>query len=157
MIDVSGKAGSLWAGSWAPLSKYGLCSILIGRHFLHASWDRSGVRCILSDRKGNIILINTKMNKWKFITQVTPAPCLVKFGLARSDEFLVALPDCQVRCYFKNNKYSPSEIEPKSWRHQTTISDYKKKPVPKSTLSSVRLNRNGESIQQNSYLCQSKS
>ena len=98
MIDVSGKAGSLWAGSWAPLSKYGLCSILIGRHFLHASWDRSGIRCILSDRKGNIILINTKLNKWKFITQVTPAPCLIKFGLAR-EEFLVALPDCQVRCY----------------------------------------------------------
>jgi len=98
MIDVSGKAGSLWAGSWAPLSKYGLCSILIGRHFLHASWDRSGIRCILSDRKGNISLINTKLNKWKFITQVTPAPCLIKFGLAR-EEFLVALPDCQVRCY----------------------------------------------------------
>ena len=97
MIDLTGKAGCLWPGSWAPMSRNGLCSILGGRHFLHSSWDRKGVSALLSDRKGNMILINTKNNKWKFLLQIQPAPCSIKFGLARESEFLVALPDSQIR------------------------------------------------------------
>jgi hypothetical protein len=104
MIDVTGKGGCLWAGSWAPMSRNGLCTILAGRHFLHSAWDRQGISALLSDRKGNIILINTKTNKWKFLLQIQPAPCSIKFGLKRETEFLVALPDSQIRCYNINGE-----------------------------------------------------
>ena len=92
MIDVCGSSGYLWAGVWSPLNKNGLSSILTGRHFLHCSWNKSGTECIVSDRRGTIININVKTNKWKQICQVTPAACLLEFGLQRADEFLAAFP-----------------------------------------------------------------
>ena len=53
----------------------------------------------ISPSQGNIILINTKSNKWSHITQIAPAPCQIQFGLNRDDEFLVAMPDSQLKCY----------------------------------------------------------
>ena len=99
MIDITGRQGCLWPGSWAPLSRNGLSTILSGRHILHGSWNREGNKAILSDSKGNILLIDTRANKWKWICQVQPPPCQLLFGLARENEFLVALPDTQVKCF----------------------------------------------------------
>lgn len=92
MIDACGNSGHLWAGVWNPLNKQGLSAILTGRHFLHCSWNRSGSECIASDRRGTVLLINVKSNKWRQICHFTSVPCLLQFGLERSDEFLVAFP-----------------------------------------------------------------
>jgi hypothetical protein len=92
MIDVSGTNGYLWAGTWNPQSKNGMSANLTGRHFLHCSWNRSGTKCIICDRRGSIILLDVKTNKWKKIGQVTPCPTLLQFGVERQDEFLAAFP-----------------------------------------------------------------
>ena len=111
MIDISGRLGCLWPGSWAPLSRNGLSTILqgqkpffghflkslIGRHILHGSWNREGNKAILSDTKGNVLLVDIRANKWRWVCQIQPVPCQLLFGLARENEFLAALPDTQVK------------------------------------------------------------
>ena len=80
---------------------------LIGRHILHGSWNREGNKAILSDTKGNVLLIDIRANKWRWVCQIQPVPCQLLFGLARENEFLAALPDTQVKliCHLKMSKF----------------------------------------------------
>ena len=66
---------------------------------MHVSWNLSGSQCIVSDRKGVILLIDVRLNTWKKIAQMTLVPAVLEFGLAKTDEFLVALPNCEIRCF----------------------------------------------------------
>ena len=58
----------------------------------------------MSDTKGNVLLVDIRANKWRWVCQIQPVPCQLLFGLARENEFLAALPDTQVK-FEKNPKY----------------------------------------------------
>ena len=96
-IKVSPEGNLRFAYNFAYM-KICYSTILTGRQFLQASWNLCGSQCLVSDRKGTILLVDVRLNTWKKIAQLSLVPSLLEFGLAKSDEFLVALPNCEIRC-----------------------------------------------------------